>query len=114
METIEIILLFIAIIALLWIVFFREEEGFYFKSPPLTYDADACGRLCDNTGGCNSYYYDPVTRQCWLNSYYRYGDLMYPYMNNTYFWTPARYRWGKYWVDSDGNYRPRALQVRTQ
>lgn len=113
MET-NMIIFLIVVVVIIWWFFIKQDEHFYFKSPPLTYDADACSRLADNTFGANSYYYDPITRQCWLNSYYKYGDLMYPYMNNTYFWSPTKYRWGRTWVDREGNYRPRALQVRTK
>ncbi len=96
-----LILVIIVVIVIIVCSTDSKNEGFYFKSPPLAYDADACGRMCDNTQGCNSYYYDHVTRQCWMNSYYRYGDLFYPYVNNTYLRSPARYRWGRYWGEAN-------------
>jgi hypothetical protein len=87
-----------------------NSEHFYFRAPPLAYDAQNCSRLCDNTTGCNSYYYNPVTRQCWQNSFYRYGEIYYPYTNNTNFFVPARYKWGKYFGDIKGSYRPYLMQ----
>lgn len=102
----EVIIGIIIVIVVLYMMCSVEKENFYFRSPPLSYDAESCGRMCDNTNGCNSYYYDPVTRQCWMNSYYKYGDLYYPYVNNTYWWVPSRYRWGRYWGYRHGNNRP--------
>jgi hypothetical protein len=83
-----------------------KNEGFYFRSPSLSYDAEACGRQCDNTSGCNSYYFDPSSRQCWKNSAYSYSDLYYPYVNNTYWFSPSRYKFGRYFGDIQGKYRP--------
>jgi hypothetical protein len=105
--TTEMIFGIIFIIAIIFgVLSCNTNENFHFKSPPLSYDAESCGRMCDNTNGCNSYYYDPVTRQCWMNSYKKYGDLYYPYVNNTYGWLPSRYRWGRYWGYRHGNHRP--------
>jgi len=84
----------------------NRNEGFYFRSPPLSYDSDACNRMCDNTNGCNSSYYDPATRQCWMNSYENYNDLFYPHQNNTYNWNPSRFRFGKYRGYRHGHERP--------
>ena len=91
-------LLVIIIIIVIFLLCNKKDsnEGFYFKSPPLAYDADACGRMADNTEGVNSYYYDPSTRFCHLNTLYHYGDLYYPSINNTYWWSPTRYRYGKF------------------
>ena len=110
MNQIFVIILVVIIVAFL-ICNTDNKEGFYFRSPPLSYDRNACERLCDNTDGCQSSYYDPVTRQCWMNSYFKYGDLYYPYVNNTYYFTPSKFRWGKYYGkyhwDQKGNNRPK-------
>lgn len=82
-----------------------NNDSFYYRSPPLSYNAEACQRLCDNTEGCDSYYFDPSNRACWMNSYYKYGDIYYPYVNNTYFWVPSRFRFGKYFGQMR-NFRP--------
>ena len=108
-QTIIIILVAIVIILLLS----KKEnnkENFYFRSPPLAYSHEACTRMCDNTDGCQSSWFDPNTRACWMNSYYRYGDIYYPYVNNTYTWTPSRFRFGKYFGRNAG-YRPK---IKTQ
>jgi hypothetical protein len=91
-----IVIIIVIIICLALFCTSDKQENFYYRSPPLSYNAEACQRLCDNTDGCNSSYFDPSTRACWMNSYYKYGDIYYPYVNNTYFWTPSRFRFGKY------------------
>jgi hypothetical protein len=109
MEQIYIVLIFVVILVLL---FCKPDnnENFYFRSPPLDYDADSCQRRCDNTSGCNSFYYDPITRQCWMQSAYKHSDLYYPYVHNTYWWVPSRYRFGKTFGDVEGKYRPKIMR----
>ncbi len=102
----QIVMVILIVIILVFLLCNRQNESFYFRSPSLEYSAEACGRSCDNTSGCNSYYFDPSSRQCWMNSAYRYGDLYYPYVNNTYWFSPNRYRWGRYFGDIQGKYRP--------
>jgi hypothetical protein len=105
------LIILVVVVVLFLMCNFKNKEDFYFRSPPLAYDRTACERMCDNTDGCQSSYYDPVTRQCWMNSYFKYGDLYYPYVNNTYYFTPSRFRWGKYYGasqrDVEGNYIPK-------
>ena len=107
----------VIILLILFVLFGRnnnKENFFFYKTPPLLYDAESCGRRCDNTSGCQSYYYDPVTRQCHMNSHHRYGDLYYPYVNNTYWWTPSRYRWGKYVGEIARHQRPKIPAIERQ
>jgi len=92
----------------------NQENFFFYKTPPLLYDAQACEARCNNTSGCQSYYYDPVTRQCYMNSYHRYGDLYYPYVNNTYWWTPSRYHFGKYVGEIARHQRPKLPAMKRQ
>ena len=93
----ETIIIIMAIITVYIIMTKKENtERFYYKNPPVAYDINACGRMCDNTKGCNSYYYDASTRKCWMNGAYRNEELYYPNINNTYWWNPSRYRWGRY------------------
>lgn len=112
LDIISIIILLIGLYVLC-LSFEDKNEGFYFTSTPIAYNSEACGRMCDNTNGCNSWYYDDVSRQCWMNSEYRYGDLYYPYMNQTYFWAPAKYRWGRY-AGYHNNSRPIISKKRRQ
>jgi len=105
-----LVVIVIVVTVIIYMSFDDDTEHFHFKTPPLSYDASSCERMCDNTNGCNSFYYDPITRQCWMNSYHKYGDMYYPYMNNTYWWSPARYRWGRYW----GGHNQRPLANRKQ
>lgn len=102
----EFVVIFIIIVIIIYIFKSKSNENFYFKSPPLAYSSEICGRMCDNTNGCQSYYYDPSTRQCWMNNYHRYGDLYYPHIHNTTTWIPSRFRFGKYYGDVMGRHRP--------
>jgi hypothetical protein len=90
--------MFVVIIVIIFMILFckQNNENFYFHTPSLSYDAETCGRMCDNTKGCNSYFYDPITRACHMQNYFKYGDLYYPYANSTYFWTPSKFRFGKF------------------
>ena len=102
----ELIVTIIVLVILYMIWNNRQNEGFYFRTPPLAYDSDACDRMCQNTSGCNHYYYDPVTRQCFMSAFYKYGDLYYPYMHNGNHFFPLRYRHGRYWGTRFGeNYK---------
>lgn len=111
MDKFVIIIVIIIILGLLCDRLNSNEE-YYYETPSLSYNAEQCGLKCDNTVGCNSYYYDPVTRQCWQNSTYKYGDLYYPYVNRTNYWIPSKYRFGKYLGDIQGKYRPLVAKYR--
>jgi hypothetical protein len=105
MNQIYLIILVIIVFALLCQI--DSKEHYYYKNPPLSYSNAACARRCDNTAGCNSHYYDDSSRQCFMNSMYTNTDLFYPYNNNTQYWMPSKFRFGKYFgVDPKGNYRP--------
>lgn len=106
----QIVMVTLIVVALIFLLCNRQSESFYFRSPSLAYDADACLRSCDNTSGCNSAYYDAVTRACWKQSAYAYGDLYYPYVNNTYWFSPSRYRYSRYFGDIQGKYRPNIIK----
>lgn len=106
-----IVIFAIIIVVILSCNYSDNKENFYFRAPPLSYSNEACLRMCDNTDGCNSAWFDPSTRQCWMNQYYKYGDLYYPYVNNTYFWSPSRFRYGKYFGKMR-NHRPNIKRFR--
>lgn len=90
----EIIILIIIVIILYFsYVKYTSEE---FNVPPNVDNLIACERLANNTPDVQSYFFNPNTNQCFLNSDFVYGDMHYPYMNNTYYFTPAKYDYGKF------------------
>jgi hypothetical protein len=101
----------VIIIIFIGIMCETKLENFYYESPPIAYNQSSCNRMCDNSPYCESSWYDPASRQCWMNTKYRYGDLYYPYVNNTYLWYPSKFGYGKYFRDVNSKFRPSAMRT---
>lgn len=71
------------------------NENFYFKHIPIENNEEACKLRCDNTAGCETYYFDNVTGQCVQTQFYKFGDIYYPYVNYDHIARPSKYKYKK-------------------
>ena len=73
----------------------NKKENFHFKHIPIEINEEACKMRCDNTAGCDAYYFDNITGQCVQTRFYKFGDIYYPYVNYDYLARKSKYKYGK-------------------
>jgi hypothetical protein len=94
------------IIAIIFIIFIfgllfctknqNIKENFHFKHIPIVNNKEACKLRCDNTAGCDTYFFDNVTGQCIQTQIYKFGDIYYPFVNYDYMARPSKYKYKKH------------------
>jgi hypothetical protein len=86
----QIIIIFIILLFLLLCKY--KKENFIFKHIPIENNRESCKMRCDNTIGCEKYFFDNVTGQCLQMQYYKHGDIFHPYTTYDYLSLPHKYK----------------------